>query len=154
MNTKTYGKGAVIFRQGDPGDCMYRVQIGEVGVYSDYQKPEEKKVAALTAGQLFGEMSLLDQTVRSTTVVSLSEDTVLEVISEEDFGSLFEQSPDIVLELATQMCHRLRNTTREYVEACRTVSDTMETEKRGGVKSEGLMERIKKFCAVHLGSKK
>ena len=30
MNIKSYDKGAVIFRQGDPGDCMYDIQISSL----------------------------------------------------------------------------------------------------------------------------
>ena len=33
MNIKSFGKGAVIFRQGDAGDCMYDIQSGRVGIF-------------------------------------------------------------------------------------------------------------------------
>ena len=49
MNIKSYDKGAVIFRQGDPGDCMYDIQFGKVGIFDHYGEPDEKKIADLAA---------------------------------------------------------------------------------------------------------
>ncbi len=32
MEIKTFNRGIVIFREGDPGDCMYDVYSGKVGI--------------------------------------------------------------------------------------------------------------------------
>ena len=71
MNIKSYDKGAVIFRQGDPGDCMYDIQFGKVGIFDHYGEPDEKKIADLYIDQIFGEMGLLDHAPRSATAVAL-----------------------------------------------------------------------------------
>ena len=47
-----------------------------------------------------------------------------------------------------QMSSRLRRTTRDYVEACRTVFETAEAEKTGEEKSGKLMDRIERFCEL------
>ena len=70
-DTKLYAPGTVIFREGDPGDCMYEMQTGCVGVYCDYGGPNQKEVAKLYGGKTFGEMGLLDHAPRSATVVVL-----------------------------------------------------------------------------------
>ena len=36
MGKNTYGCGQVIFREGDPGDSMFEVYTGKVGVYANY----------------------------------------------------------------------------------------------------------------------
>ena len=41
METKTFKKGEVIFKQGDLSDCMYDILWGEVGIYANYGTPEE-----------------------------------------------------------------------------------------------------------------
>ncbi len=151
MNLKTCKKGEVIFREGDPGDCMYDVEYGRVGIFVDYGGANEKQIADLYPGQLFGEMSLLDHAARSATAVALEADTVLDIVSESDFYAYFEAQPVKVLLLMQQMCSRLRRTTRDYMEACRTVYETAEAEKRGEKKSGGLMDRIRKFCALYKG---
>ena len=44
---KEFKNGDVIFRQGDPGDCMYDIFSGRVGIYTAYGAPEEKLIAEL-----------------------------------------------------------------------------------------------------------
>ena len=36
MGVKTFKCGDIIFRQGDPGDCMYDIQSGQVDIYVDF----------------------------------------------------------------------------------------------------------------------
>ncbi len=151
MNIKTYDKGAVIFRQGDPGDCMYDIQFGKIGIYDHYGEPDEKKIADLYIDQIFGEMGLLDHAPRSATAVALENDTVLSVISEEEFYEYFEKMPVKVLVLMQQMCHRLRRTSKDYLEACRTVHDTVAAEKAGKKKGGGLRASLLKLCVAYKG---
>ena len=42
MGKNTYGCGQVIFREGDPGDSMFEVYTGKVGVYANYGTADEK----------------------------------------------------------------------------------------------------------------
>ena len=141
MDIKTYSRGKVIFRQGDPGDCMYSVQMGSVGIFHDYGGPNEEKLATLMTDEFFGEMGLFDHAPRSATAVALEDQTSIEVITEEDFKEYFKENPNKVLLLMQQMCSRLRRTTREYVQACQVIRETVESEKTGE-KSDDLTERI------------
>lgn len=145
MDVKSYERGKVIFRQGDPGDCMYEIQGGSVGVYTDFGGPNEKKIAHLAAPDFLGEMGLLDNAPRSATAVAMEDNTLLEVISEADFNAYFFENPSKVLMLMEQLCFRLRNTTREYLDACRTVYETAEAEKADKPKSGFLRSSIRKF---------
>ena len=151
MNVKSFKKGAVIFRQGDAGDCMYDIQFGRVGIFDHYGEPDEKKIAELFADQIFGEMGLLDHAPRSATAVALENDTVLSVISEEEFYEYFEKEPVKILVLMQQMCNRLRRTSKDYLEACRTVHDTVAAEKADKPKSGGLLASLQKLCAAYKG---
>lgn len=151
MDIRTYRRNEVIFRQGDPGDCMYDVQYGKIGIFYDYGGPNQKKLAEVMADKVFGEMGLLDHAPRSATAVSLSDETVVDVISEKDFFEYYEKRPAKVLDLMQQMSNRLRRTTRDYIEACRTVHDAVEAEKTGKEKSGTLLESIKNFCDMYLG---
>ncbi len=149
MDIRTYPRGKVIFRQGDAGDCMYSVQFGSVGIFLDYGGPNEKKLTDLMADEFFGEMGLLDHAPRSATAVSLSDETVIEVITEADFYDYFKKNPNKVLLLMQQMCSRLRRTTRDYVRACQTVRETVDAEKSGTAQSGSLMERIERLCELY-----
>ena len=143
--TKLYECGTVICREGEPGDCMYEIETGKVGVYHDYGGPNEKLIAELFGGKVFGEMGLVDHAPRSATVVAADENTVITTITEEDFFEYYRENPTKVLDIIQQMCHRLRETTKNYIEACHTVYDTVETKKSGEKKSKSLLERINKL---------
>ncbi|MCR5138306.1 MAG: cyclic nucleotide-binding domain-containing protein [Oscillospiraceae bacterium] len=146
MDIRTYRRGEVIFRQGDVGNCMYDIQEGKVGIFHDYKGPDEKQLAELFPNKIFGEMGLLDSAPRSATAVALEDSTVLHVIPEDDFYSYFEENPTMVLLLMQQMCSRLRRTSKDYLEACRAMYETVEAEKSGSEKSKTLKDKILKFC--------
>ena len=149
MDIRTYDRGEVIFRQGDPGDCMYDIQFGRVGIFNDYGGPNEKKLAELMSDQLFGEMSLLDGAPRSATAVSLDPQTVVAAITEKEFFEYFDEQPVKILLLMQQMCNRLRRTSKDYKNACRTVYETVESEKSGKPQSGFLAESIKKLAELY-----
>lgn len=149
MNTHAYKKGTVIFRQGDPSDCMYDIQWGSVGIYTDYDGPNRKLIATLMPNQVFGEMGLLDDAPRSATAVVLENDTALETVSKDDFFAYYEKNPAKLLLIMQQMCYRLRATTRDYVDACRTVHDAVDAANEGKEKPRSLLQRIKKFCELY-----
>ena len=54
-----FGPGEVILRQGDPGDSLYVVRSGRVAVELATRGGGRREIAMLSAGQFFGEMSLM-----------------------------------------------------------------------------------------------
>lgn len=147
MEVISKNKGELIFRQGDPGDCMFEIRSGKVGIFLDYGGNSEVKLTELHAGQLLGEMGLLDQAPRSAAAVSLADDTELLRITEESFHRFFEEDPDKMLLLLQQMSARLRRISRDYADASRTVSEVLEAEKAGREKDQALKNRIAKTLA-------
>jgi CRP-like cAMP-binding protein len=128
METKTFKKGQIIFREGDPGECMYDVYIGKVGVYSKYGTPEQKLLIEYYPDHYFGEMGLLDHMPRSATAVALADETCLGVITEEGFAEFFRENPARVLMVMQQMSSNLRRRTNEYADVCRKIKDLAEKE--------------------------
>ncbi len=128
METKTFKKGEVIFRKGEPGDCMYDVYMGKVGIYSKYGTPEQRLLTEYFADQYFGEMGLLDHAPRSATAVALDNDTCLGVVTEEGFAEFFKKNPARVLMVLQQMSHNLRRRTNEYLDVCRRAKELAEKE--------------------------
>ena len=99
------------------------------------------------AGQFLGEMGLIEKTARSATAISLSDDTELQVIDEENFAQWFAENPEEMRYLLQQMSLRLRRTSRDYADVCRTVNDVVEAEKAGTQKDPSLQNRIMKTLA-------
>ena len=128
MEIKVFKKGEVIFREGDPGDCMYDVYTGKVGIYAAYGTDEQKLLTEIYPGYYFGEMGLLDHAARSAAAVALEDETNMACITEENFGEFYEKKPATVFAIMQQMSHNLRRRTDDFVSVCRSVKELMEKE--------------------------
>ena len=139
--------GTVIFNQGDDEHCMYELLQGSVGIYADYGLPVQKKLTTLTAGKerFFGEMALLDSAPRSATAVAETECQLL-TIDENNVNAYFVNDPDALLVAMRQMSGRIRELTKKYMEAVRTIAENEKYEQNGGAKPEWLTKNLKVFA--------
>ena len=64
LKEKSFPSGATVFKAGDEADYAYLIGKGTVDIVSN----SGKVLDTLERGDLFGEMALLDDTVRSATV--------------------------------------------------------------------------------------
>ena len=126
MNEKIYNRSAVICRQGETGNCMYYIRSGSVAVISDYGTVNRRELATLKAGEFFGEMELIENAPRSATVAALEDGTELEVITDDGFLDFFDREPEKVYSMLRQLSARLRKTTRDYLEVCRSIYNMTE----------------------------
>ena len=149
MNTKSFARGQVVFKQGDYSDCMYDIIQGRIGVYGGYGTPEEKLIAELDEGQTLGEMGMIEAWPRSATAVALADDTLLAEIGEEELTEYFRDKPEKLLRIMKLISGRLRETTQKYADACRAVYESDEAEKSGGAKSEWLKEHLDYFIEAY-----
>ncbi len=125
MKAEKYRNGQVIFKQGDPGDSLYYIRWGNVGVFANYGQANEEKLAELTTGDYFGEMGLLDHAPRTATVVSLDYDTTLNRITEDEFDEFLRENPARVMDILQRLCHKVRDATRNYLEICQAVNESV-----------------------------
>jgi F420-non-reducing hydrogenase small subunit len=106
----TYGKGEVIFLQGDPGDTMYIIQSGAVEI--SHQQGEIKKVLALMErGNFFGEMALIDRHPRTATATAISRSRLLP-LTRMSLMDRIRHDPSVVIHLLKTLCERINNTNR------------------------------------------
>ena len=72
MQTVSFRTGQTILAEGEPGDTAFLIVSGSVEV-SIGHGPTARTVETLKAGDVFGEMSLIDPGPRSATVRALGE---------------------------------------------------------------------------------
>ena len=82
-----------VVKQGEAGDAMYLVLEGELRVRLMING-KETILAALGAGEFFGEMALFDHGFRSADVVA-NQDSVLLKISASSFEKVFNLAPEL-----------------------------------------------------------
>ena len=97
-----FSAGQTIIRQGEPGSRFYIVNTGRVEVIRQ-TGTEEQVLATLGPGKYFGEIALLEATLRTATVRAVEDSTVLS-IARKDFTVLVENLP--VLEQAISKTSR------------------------------------------------
>lgn len=79
--------GTVIIRERDPGRSLFVVHSGTVEVLKENEAGKNARVATLGPGDVFGEIALLDQVRRTSTVRSLGPASVL-VLDKADFEAV------------------------------------------------------------------
>ncbi len=107
MTSETYLPGEAIITEGETGDRLFIVHGGEVAVRKRMAGGEERELARLGPGQVFGEMALFDDEPRSATVVAVGEADLLS-LDRDRFASLAHQRPDIPMQLCRVLAARLR----------------------------------------------
>ena len=100
---KDYTANETVINKGDAGDAMFLILKGNLKVHD-----HEHNVAELKAGDLFGELSLLDSEPRSMSVTTL-EPTRLGIIYRNDFYAVLKQFPDLTQDIIAVLNSRLRN---------------------------------------------
>ena len=107
MTRETYLPEERVAGEGDVGNKLYIVLSGEVAVRKRVSETEQRELARLRSGQLFGEMALFDDERRSATVVAVTGVELL-ALDGEHFRSLAFQRPDIPMQVCRVLVGRLR----------------------------------------------
>jgi CRP/FNR family transcriptional regulator, cyclic AMP receptor protein len=104
-----YGDGDTIVTEGIMSNNAYVIIKGKVRIS---QKVDKKVVTigTLKEGEVFGEMGLIAETVRSANVSAIGDVTV-GVISKELFDTAMGELPDGMKPIILALVGRLRNTT-------------------------------------------
>ena len=122
LKRRSFVADQTIFFQGDPGRAVYVIESGRVRIYVHGKDGHEISMIIYGPGDLFGEMSLIDQKPRSATATAM-EDSMLLVMHADDFYRHLRQSHQLALNLMMALSTRLRKTT-EAVESLATLDVT------------------------------
>ncbi|MCR5383848.1 MAG: cyclic nucleotide-binding domain-containing protein [Saccharofermentans sp.] len=113
---KTFNNGEVIIKEGDAGNTFFQLLEGKAAVYKNYGEKDEVQVAILEQGQYFGEMAVIENYPRSSTVVAEGDVKVVEIEAEE-LNEYFTQNPDKILSIMKLLGTRIKTMTDDCNEA-------------------------------------
>lgn len=103
---KTFPPGTIICREGETGSEMYVIQAGKISITKKVQDVE-RVLATLSAGDFFGEMSILNNKPRSATAEVAEEAKVL-VVEPKMFESMIRGNIEIAVRIIKTLAKRLQ----------------------------------------------
>jgi CRP/FNR family transcriptional regulator, cyclic AMP receptor protein len=114
--SERYPAGRAIFAKGSPGRSMMAILKGSVRISSPSPAGPDIVLTILPAGEVFGEIALLDGADR-TADATASTDCDLLVLDHRDFVPFLERRADLCILLLKLLCQRLRQTDQQVEEA-------------------------------------
>jgi CRP/FNR family cyclic AMP-dependent transcriptional regulator len=108
-----FQKGDVIFCEFEPGDNFYLIQSGRVQLVK-IMGDIEKIIDILEPGEIFGEMSILEEAPRSATAIAHTAVKALE-FNRENFEVLMQGNPQIAMKLLKTFTRRIYDQKRRFM---------------------------------------
>jgi CRP/FNR family transcriptional regulator len=105
---RSFGRDQVIFREGDASDTCYIVRTGHCRAIREHADGRSITLAQFGPGDIFGELAMFDDEVRSATVEAVDADVEAVAILGADMRRLMREHPDISAKLVISLGRRLR----------------------------------------------
>ena len=94
--------GEILFHAGEPGESLFVVRSGSIELYIKDTAGQKIVLTIAEEGNLFGELSLLDEGPRTATAIALTDSELL-VLDRDDLLLLFQKRPDAALNMLAAM---------------------------------------------------
>jgi CRP/FNR family transcriptional regulator, cyclic AMP receptor protein len=120
MTCTHFAEGQVLFREGDPADCVFRLLSGAVDILRELDG-DPILLGTVGAGQFIGEMGVVENRPRSATARAASEVEV-EILTPTEFLDQIVGSPRAARELIQRLSQRLREADDRIVSDERRIS--------------------------------
>jgi CRP/FNR family cyclic AMP-dependent transcriptional regulator len=102
-------RGQLVFQKGDEGSYMVAVLSGRVRISATSSEGRELTLNMIDAGEVFGEIALLDGKPRSADATAI-EDSKLIMVERRNFLPYLASNNDLALRIIDVLCERLRAT--------------------------------------------
>ena len=103
-----FDKGQILFSRGDPGTHLYLVAEGQVRLAIGTSDGRELSFQIAVAGDLFGEIAMLDGSPRSAEATALTPVSAY-TLERSAFRELWSTHPAITDSIISFLCWRVRN---------------------------------------------
>ena len=110
---KKFKKNDAIFLQGDPAECMYVIQKGQVELWVESEYGA-KQLTMIQEGEVFGEVSLFAGKSRFASARAM-EDTWVLTLDEKNFVSQLHRDPSLAFRVIRQMARRIYDQDQEIM---------------------------------------
>ena len=111
VHRRSFAPGVTLFHQDMPGSILYIIEQGYVRVFSIGRTGQELTLNICGPGEIFGELSILDNQYHSATAITLAQTVVL-LLAKTELDLFMERYPQIERAMIQLLVARLRTTTR------------------------------------------
>jgi CRP-like cAMP-binding protein len=106
---RTFDPGQIVFREGDASDTCYIVRAGRARAVREHSDGRTITLATFGPGDIFGELAMFEDELRSATVEAVQRTSVVAVLG-PDMRRLMAEHPQISIRLVVALGRRLRET--------------------------------------------
>src|ERR1700682_5958654 len=104
---RRFEPGQVVFREGDASDTCYIVRDGHARAVHEHRDGRSITLATFGPGDIFGELAMFEDELRSATVEAIEPTSVVAVLG-PDMRRLMSEHPQIATRLVIALGRRLR----------------------------------------------
>lgn len=143
LDERSYLAGQIIINQHEPGNTMFVVESGKVGLYIKDKEGGRVDLGLVEPGDLFGELSLLDDAPRSASAIAI-ENTRVFIVDQNDLKQLVTIHPAAALDMMSVLGRRVRESNLLVSErVARNANEAMLPEMRNfGQRLSDILTRI------------
>ena len=106
---RSFEPGQIVFREGDASDTCYIVRSGRARAIREHADGRTITLATFGPGDIFGELAMFEDELRSATVEAVQHTSVVAVLG-PDMRRLMVKHPEISIRLVVALGRRLRET--------------------------------------------
>ncbi|TXT24291.1 MAG: putative serine/threonine protein kinase, partial [Planctomycetota bacterium] len=114
MVERRYSAKEFLTRQGDPGDCLFLIRNGTVGIVVNDEHGIAHEIDRSTTGDVLGEMALLTDEPRSASLIALDDVTAM-LLPADKFHAAALKHPEIGEVLTKLLAQRLGGQRRDVL---------------------------------------
>ncbi|HLF28805.1 MAG TPA: Crp/Fnr family transcriptional regulator [Anaerolineae bacterium] len=107
-----FRQGETIFHQGDAGQLLYLIEAGQVRIFVLGEEGQETSVVLYGAGDIFGELAVIDGLPRSAGAVAM-EETIVLTLNRDRFREQLRRTPQLALNFMKALSVRVRYSTQQ-----------------------------------------
>ncbi|HYH20081.1 MAG TPA: Crp/Fnr family transcriptional regulator [Azospirillum sp.] len=102
-----YPADTTVFAKGDPGDSVFAILKGQIGIHTSSIDGKMMMLNILDAGDVLGEIALIDGRERTAGATALRPSDLFR-IDRADFIPFLERHPRLAIHMMGVLCERLR----------------------------------------------
>lgn len=137
LSSQLYGRGEVVFRQGDAGECCYVVMSGQLSGRIQHREASRKTTFEVGAGAVVGEMSLVTGLPRMAEI-QVKESAELLKIPAPEFAELLGKHAGLVEQVSQLVAERAQQNRKQYEDLMAAGSAPVEQ----AISRDGILRRF------------